>query len=72
MENEKLLTAEDLAEVLGVSVSSVYRRRSLGLPFPRAVKFGRNLRWRKQDVDAFLEDHLERPNAQTDQRRIPC
>lgn len=55
-----LLTAEDLAAQLGLSVSSIYRMRSLGESLPRAAKLGsRAVRWRQADVDAWVEEHLE-------------
>lgn len=54
-----LLQVKDLAELLGTSVSSIYRRRSLGEPLPRAIKIGGAVRWRQSDVDAWLDQHLE-------------
>lgn len=55
-----LLTAEDLAAQLGLSVSSIYRMRSLGESLPRAARLGaRAVRWRQADVDAWIEEHLE-------------
>ncbi|MGW9020179.1 helix-turn-helix transcriptional regulator [Leucobacter chromiiresistens] len=55
-----LIKAEGLSEQLGISVSSIYRRRSLGEPLPPAVKLGKgSLRWRQRDIDAWLEEHLE-------------
>lgn len=55
-----LLTVDDLAEQLGLSVSSIYRMRSIGESLPRAAKLGsRAVRWRQADVDAWIEAHLE-------------
>lgn len=57
---ERLLTAEDLADQFGISVSSIYRMRSHGESLPRATKVGaRAVRWRQADVDAWLEANLE-------------
>lgn len=55
-----LLTAKDLSEQTGISVSSIYRKRSLGESLPRAIKLSDGaVRWRQGDVDAWLEAHLE-------------
>lgn len=51
---ESLLTPEKLAQVLGLSVQTVYNRYSLGLSMPPAIKVGRLLRFRSHDVDAWL------------------
>lgn len=58
-----LLTAKDLSEQLGMSVSSIYRRRSLGEPLPRAVKIGAHVRWTQASVDEFIAAHMEPSNA---------
>lgn len=54
-----LLNVHDLAEQMGVSVATIYRKRSTGEPFPRAVKFGRAVRWTQAEVDRWIDDHLE-------------
>lgn len=55
----KLLDATELGEILRISRGSVYRRRSLGEPLPRAVRIGSLIRWREQDVAEFLAANLE-------------
>lgn len=56
-----LLTVEDLAQQLGLSTSTIYRMRSLGESLPRATRVGaRAVRWRQADVDAWIEQNLER------------
>lgn len=61
---ERLLTAEDLADQLGISVSSIYRMRSTGESLPRATRVGaRAVRWRQADVDNWLEANLEPESA---------
>ena len=57
--SSKLLDAGELGSVLGISRASVYRRRSLGEPLPRAVRIGSLIRWRQEDIEAFVSDHLE-------------
>ena len=57
--SSKLLDAGELGSVLGISRASVYRRRSLGEPLPRAVRIGSLIRGRQEDIEAFVSDHLE-------------
>lgn len=55
-----LLTAKDLSAQTGMSISTIYRKRSLGESLPRAVKIGGHaVRWRQVDVDAWIEEQLE-------------
>jgi excisionase family DNA binding protein len=59
MQMERLLTAEELAEIFRVRVETIkqWRHRGQG---PRAIKSGgKFLRWRQADVDAWLEQHAE-------------
>lgn len=53
-----LLTTEQLAAYLGISVTSVYQRRHRG-DFVPALVLGRTLRFRERDVVAWLAEHLE-------------
>lgn len=54
-----LLDAKGLSAQTGLSVSAIYRKRSLGESLPRAVKIGSSVRWRQADVDAWVEELLE-------------
>lgn len=54
-----LLRARELGTQLGMSESTIYRKRSLGEPLPPAVKIGSQVRWRQSDVDAWVEAQLE-------------
>lgn len=56
---QKLLGAAELGEILGISRGSVYRRRSLGEPLPRAVRIGSLIRWRQEDIEEFIAQSLE-------------
>ncbi|MFC1761188.1 helix-turn-helix domain-containing protein [Planctomycetota bacterium] len=51
---EYLLTAEELAERLRISVRSVYRYVEKGMLAPPA-RLGRLVRWRPRDVSEWLE-----------------
>lgn len=50
-----MLSIQELAEQLGVPVATIYVWRNRG-EAPKAHKIGRHLRWRQQDVDAWLEE----------------
>jgi excisionase family DNA binding protein len=51
---ETMMTPEDLANFLGVPVATLYRWRHQG-DGPRAYKVGRHLRWRRADVEQWLD-----------------
>lgn len=60
---DKLLTADEVADILGVPLATVYqwRSRSVG---PRGYRVGRHLRFREIDVEMWLEtQHEPRPAA---------
>jgi len=52
-----LISIEELAEQLQVSVKSIYNLRSTGDPsrLPPSLTVGRRLRWRQADVDAWMD-----------------
>lgn len=54
-----LLTARELSAQIGWSESTIYRKRSLGESLPRALKLGSAVRWRQEDIDAWLDDQSE-------------
>lgn len=54
---EKLLTAEEAAEILNLSKSMVYLLSSTGRL--RRVKIGNALRFRREDLVSFVERHTE-------------
>lgn len=58
---EPMLSAQDLAAQLNMSVPAIYRRRARGEDLPRALQLTRGgaLRWRQSDVDAWVEAHLD-------------
>jgi excisionase family DNA binding protein len=49
-----LLTAEEVAAMLGVSERTLWRLLSAG-KLPKPVRFGRNTRWREAEVKAWIE-----------------
>lgn len=56
---DKLLTSDQLAAVLGVSVQTLYNRRTRGEPLPPCVKVGRLLRYEQEEVHAWLVSQRE-------------
>lgn len=61
MENrdDELLTVKQLAELLQVPVATIYRWRHLG-EGPRGIRVsGRHVRYRRENVEAFLVEHTD-------------
>lgn len=55
MSDVELLTIEDFAAVLKVSVRTTRRLHDQG-KLPRAIRIGTALRWRREAIDQFLRD----------------
>lgn len=56
---KEYLTVKQLAELLQVPVSTIYRWRHLG-EGPRGIRVsGRHVRYRRSDVEAFLEERAD-------------
>jgi excisionase family DNA binding protein len=58
----RLLTTEQLAEWLGVSVGTVNRFRLRG-DGPKYVKIGKTVRYRESDVEAYLAGRVTRSTS---------
>jgi excisionase family DNA binding protein len=59
VKGEEYLTVKQLAELLQVPVSTVYAWRHLGVG-PRGIRLsGRHVRYRRSDVEAFLEERMD-------------
>jgi excisionase family DNA binding protein len=57
---EKLLTIEEVAEITGIAVKTIYTRGSGTKTLPR-IKLGGALRFRESDVRDWINRHVERP-----------
>lgn len=53
IKSQHFLTIRDLAEILGISVATLYRWRAEGVDLPPAIELGSRLRWRRESVDAW-------------------
>lgn len=58
--SQALLKREEVAEYLGVSPQSVYNWSKSG-KLPAPIKIGRLARWRKSDIDNFIESNGTTP-----------
>lgn len=58
MSGDKLLKCPEAAEYLGVAVNTLYSWRHVGRG-PRVIKVGNALRYRRSDVDAWLEQNAD-------------
>lgn len=55
---ESLLTPEQVSELLGIPVGTLYGWRHKGNG-PRAIKIGRHLRYRRSDVDGWIDSRAQ-------------
>jgi len=55
MSEPVLLTVKEVAEMLGLSERTVYRLTDMG-KMPRPVKIGAAVRWRRSELDTWIED----------------
>ena len=51
---DALMTTDELSEFLQIPRATIYRWRQQGTG-PKAVVVGKHLRWRRSDVDAWLD-----------------
>lgn len=57
---EALMTVQDVAELAGISKSVIYKWRcEAPEKAPRAINIGRRVRFRRSDVDEWLESLTE-------------
>ena len=61
-----LLTPEELARMLGLSVQTIYNRRHNGAHLPPALKLGNQIRYRQSDVERWLDARYEQPSVLMD------
>lgn len=59
---ERLMSAPEIAEYLGVPLATIYQWRSRQSG-PRGIKVGKHVRYRRADVEAWLDRHYDRTPA---------
>jgi len=59
---EPLLTADQVARWLGKPKATLYAWRSRGLG-PRGIRVGNALRYRRLDVERWLDEHADQPSV---------
>lgn len=64
---EPLLDITELADYLGIPISTLYDWRARGLG-PRAYRFGKRLKFALSDVQAWMESQREPESPGSDQR----
>lgn len=57
---DRLLTAREVADYYSVPLATLYQWNSKGTG-PRYARIGRNARYRRADVDAWLDAHVDEP-----------
>jgi excisionase family DNA binding protein len=57
---DPLMTTEGVAGYFQLPIASIYSWRARG-EGPRAIRVGKHLRWRKSDIDAWLERQADAP-----------
>jgi excisionase family DNA binding protein len=62
MSTSQLLTEKEAAQRLGLSVSTLQQRRFRGRP-PVFVRLGKSVRYRPEDLDAFVAQSRVNPLA---------
>lgn len=60
--SDRLLSAQEVAEFLGVPLATLYQWRTKGTA-PRAVKVGRHIRFRTADLDAWCDRNADQPRV---------
>lgn len=59
---ERLESPQDIADYLGVPIDTIYGWRSRGIG-PRGMRVGRHVRYRRRDVDDWLDRQADKQSA---------
>lgn len=63
-----LITAEEFADLMQVSVRSIWRLRS-AREIPEPLRIGGNIRWRREEVRQWIEAGCPQPTSRENERR---
>jgi excisionase family DNA binding protein len=59
---EKLLSPTELADYFGIPIATIYQWRHRGVG-PRGMRVGKHLRYRRSDVEQWLESQADAPGS---------
>lgn len=59
----ELITTQELADLMGWSIHTVYQRRYRGDSLPRSITIGAKIRFRREDVEVWLDEHTDQVPA---------
>ncbi len=62
-DSERMMTVEETATMLGLSRASLYNRRYAGSDLPPSYRVGDRVRYRRRDVEQWLETRREAPRT---------
>lgn len=65
----RMIDVREVATILGISTRSVWRLVSRS-ELPQPIRFGRNVRWRASDIDAWIDTQITTNNNDNLRRRI--
>ncbi len=60
MTNQALMSARQVAELLNISTRTLWRLKSAGR-LPAAIRIGKSIRWRREDLDTWIEEGCQTP-----------
>lgn len=64
----QMIDVREVATILSISTRSVWRLVSRG-ELPQPIRFGRNVRWRCADIEAWIASQIDSNKTNGDQRR---
>lgn len=65
---QRMIDVREVATILSVSTRSVWRLVSRG-ELPQPIRFGRNVRWRCADIEAWITSQLDSTKAKGERHR---
>lgn len=64
MLNKEFITTKEFAEMLGVTENTIVIWRTKGFG-PKYYKLGRSVRYKKADVEAWIDENISQSTSQT-------
>ncbi len=60
LNNQALMSARQVAELLNISTRTLWRLKSAGR-LPSAIRIGKSIRWRREDLNTWIEEGCQTP-----------